>query len=85
MPGPQPETKMINEWMWGMHGWWLIFWAMLILGAVLLAIKMRIYPPRESFLETPLEILQRRYAEGEITDEEFERQKAHLQGDKAGI
>lgn len=69
---------MSNEWMWGMHGWWLIFWIVLILAAIMLLIKLRIYPTDESFRETPLEVLERRYAEGKITLEEFERRKRHL-------
>lgn len=69
---------MSNEWMWGMHGWWLIFWIVLILAAIMLTIKLRIYPPDERFREAPLEVLERRYAEGKITLEEFEQRKRHL-------
>lgn len=72
---------MINDWMWSMHGWWLIFWVVLILVAVMFVLKLRIFPPREDLFETPMEILRRRYAEGKITLEEFEQRKAHLQGD----
>lgn len=37
--------------------------------------------PRSSRRETPFEALERRYAEGEITTEEYEERKKVLRGD----
>ena len=58
------------------------FWAALIVGVVLL---VRVLSgaqgrPTSAAPTTPLEILQRRYAAGEINDEQFERMQENLQG-----
>jgi putative membrane protein len=71
--------------MWGMHWAWWIFWIFLIvviLVAVWLLVKSRapttgVGPDAR---ETPLERLQRRYAEGEISTEEYRERRAHLEG-----
>ena len=56
-------------------GMWL-FW--LILLVVMLAlVKAFVSPPRES--ESPMDILKKRYARGEITQAQFEAQKKTLQ------
>ena len=62
---------------WGPPGIW-IFWAIILLVvAVGLYLLMQsrqghFYPQKE---DTPLDILKRRYAMGEITSEEFEEKK----------
>lgn len=74
---------------WNDGGWWgigmlgmALFWIVVIV-AVIFAVRAlgdrsrwggQPPPPRE----TPLEILQRRYASGEIDDEEFEEKKRKL-------
>ncbi|MGK7296158.1 MAG: SHOCT domain-containing protein [Candidatus Wenzhouxiangella sp. M2_3B_020] len=67
---------------WGMHwGWWLFL--VLLVALVVFAIwavsrsagSRRQSRTRE---ETPLERLQRRYAEGEISTEEYEERKSRL-------
>ena len=69
---------------WG-GGWWmagawltmLLFWALVIVGVVALIrfVTMRGAAPRVGGSETPLEILRRRYAAGDLTKEQFEQMK----------
>ncbi len=71
---------------WGRYGWamgfgWIymiIFWAVIILIVVYLVKTFGNRWGSEVRRETPLEILKRRYARGEITREEFERMKGEL-------
>lgn len=68
---------------WGDYGWgmgfgWvfmIIFWAVVILAVVYLVKAVVVSPRREGRGETPLDILKRRYARGEITKEEFENMR----------
>jgi putative membrane protein len=61
-----------------MNGWWF-FWIALI---VLVILFVRWLPTEgrghEALRESPIEILKRRYAEGEIEKEEYERKLADL-------
>jgi putative membrane protein len=72
-----------THFMWGMHwaGW--VIWILVIVGVVWLITRSqqdRSAPlASTSTRETPLEVLQRRYAEGEISTEEYEERKARLQ------
>lgn len=80
-----------GNWMaWGMHdgGWgfwsmhlfgWLL-WVALIAGLVYALMTAS----RGRRRETPLELLQRRYAAGEISTGEYEERKAVLERDAAG-
>jgi len=63
------------EWgFWGMHVFWWLFWI-----AVVVVLFLPITPvSRGRRRETPLEVLQRRYAAGEISTEEYEERKAKL-------
>ena len=66
-------------WFLGMHVFWWIFWAALLIWAyrwVISALKRQDSPKQE----TPLELLQRRYAAGEMSTQEFEERKARLTG-----
>jgi len=68
--------------MWFGGGWMVIFWIGLIVGASFL-VKYLVDQNRSSSTgkeSTPLEILKRRYASGEITKEEFEQKKKDLVG-----
>lgn len=70
---------------WGMGFGWifmLLFWALLILGVAALAkwllgasSRKQTSPPK-----TGMEILEQRYARGEIGRDEFEQKKRDLQG-----
>ncbi len=65
-------------WFLGMHVFWWIFWAALLLWAYRWA--MSILKRQElQGRETPLEVLQRRYAAGELSTQEYEERKARLQ------
>jgi len=71
------------------HGWWWFMWLvpvllLLVFGFVLLRDSPRWWldRTREQFKhhETAREILDRRYASGEITREQYEEMKRVLQG-----
>ncbi|MBI3345023.1 MAG: SHOCT domain-containing protein [Gammaproteobacteria bacterium] len=61
----------------GMHALWWLFWIALIV--VFFALIEPV--PRSRRRVSPLEVLQRRYAAGEISDKEYEERKAKLQHD----
>ena len=62
---------------WGMHLFWWLFWFV-----VIVALFCTFTPiPHSRRRETPLELLQRRYAAGEISTEEYEERKATLMQD----
>jgi putative membrane protein len=56
----------------------ILFWALLIVGVVVLVgwVARRDQTPREG--NSPAEILRRRYASGEISKEQFEQMKRDL-------
>jgi putative membrane protein len=63
----------------GMHAFWWLFWVVLIVVffAVILPGARTTRPPSH----TPLERLQERYANGEISTEEYEERKRTLERD----
>ncbi len=63
--------------MGGMHGLWWIFWVVMI-GLLVFYGWGRSGQQRRRSRETPLEVLQRRLASGEITTEEYEKRKLLL-------
>ncbi len=70
---------MHDGWFLGMHLFWWIFW----IAVILLFFSLLTPVPRSrARRETPLEILQRRYAAGEITTEEYKERKSLLEQDK---
>lgn len=83
---------MHDGWMWGLHWLWWVFWLLLIAGlgwAITRSLQRgSSAPPPDSqgggtsqSRETPLETLQRRYAEGELSTEEYEQRKERLERD----
>ena len=71
-------------WSWGflgMHMFWWLFWVLIIIGFASLFTPV----PRDQAKqrETPLDVLQRRYAAGEISSQEYEERRAVLVRDAA--
>jgi len=70
---------MYHFYWFGMHAYWWIFWV--ILWMLFFSFMM---PVRRSNwasyrdLQTPLQLLQRRYAAGEITSAEYEEHRVKL-------
>ena len=79
--------------MWGWHmdgdwGWWMffgwiwmvVFWGLIIWGVVTLVSRLspREQQPRDE--SSAIEILERRYAAGEIDHDEFEERRRRLRG-----
>lgn len=72
---------MGGGWFLGMHLLWWLFWVVLIVAFVSLFTPV---PKQEAKRrDTPLDILQRRYAAGEISTEEYEQRRAGLARDAA--
>ncbi|MFP4482526.1 MAG: SHOCT domain-containing protein [Thermovirgaceae bacterium] len=63
-------TRWMGPWMW-------VFWVVVI-ALVIFFVARRAETP-EGGLEEPLEILRRRLAKGEITEEEFDRLKKKIE------
>lgn len=57
---------------WGMHFFWWVFWVILLIW--IFASPYNI-PGQRTKNETPLDILKKRFAKGEITKEEFDEKK----------
>lgn len=64
---------------WGMHGYWWFFWVFLWILFFSFMIPMRRTTYRQ--MQSPLQLLQRRYAAGEVTSEEYEERRTKLQRD----
>jgi len=70
-------------WMWGVGMWlgglaMLVFWGALIVGAILV-VRYLGGVPRSEAHPSPLDILKRRYASGEITREQYEEMRKDLE------
>ncbi|MCP9293058.1 SHOCT domain-containing protein [Gracilimonas sediminicola] len=60
-------------------GWMMFIWWFLLIALVIVLLRPLFKTnQQESESETPLEILKRRYANGEIDQEEFEKRKKDL-------
>ncbi|MBC9795783.1 SHOCT domain-containing protein [Sinomicrobium weinanense] len=71
----------MNNWtwhIWGIHGLWWIFWVILIVGAAWLIYLKSTGNNTGGSKDSPLEILKKRYAKGEISKEEYEETKKTL-------
>lgn len=64
---------------WGMHSYWWIFWFVIWISFFSFMMPMRRTTYRQ--MQSPLQLLQRRYAAGEITSEEYEERRTKLQRD----
>lgn len=65
--------------MGGMHALWWVFWLLLIVAVV--GVVRWAARDRRRDRETPLEVLQRRLASGDIDPEAYEKAKALLERD----
>jgi putative membrane protein len=66
---------------YGYGGWWIlgfIFWILLFIGIVLLIKYLWEHGGAKAENESALEILKKRYANGEISKEEFEEKKKDI-------
>jgi putative membrane protein len=83
---PSWGSGMMGNWGYGMMGWFgpimmLIFWGLIILVLILVVRWLWTSSekkPEQIIQESPLDILKRRYASGEIDREEFELKKKDL-------
>jgi putative membrane protein len=62
--------------LWGMHGYWWIFWILIWICFFSFMMPVRRTTYRQ--MQSPLQVLQRRYAAGEITSEEYEERRTKL-------
>lgn len=63
---------------WGMHLIWWFVWIIMIFWIFATPYNL---PGQRTKKETPLDILKKRFAAGEISKEEYEESKKILQGD----
>jgi putative membrane protein len=69
-----------NNYYWGMHmGWWFV-WIILLFWIFALPYNI---PGQRNKKDSPLDILQKRFALGEITTEEYQEKKKILETDLA--
>jgi len=64
---------------WGMHGYWWFFWIFILILFFSFMMPMRRSAYRQ--MQSPLQLLQKRYAAGEISSEEYEERRTKLQRD----
>jgi putative membrane protein len=78
-------NMMHGDYGWGMgygFGWifTILFWVLIILGVVYLVKVIAAGSKKDGKEETALDILNKRYARGEITKEELEKMKSDISG-----
>ena len=66
---------------WGSAMMWLIWIPVIVLGVWLIVRFTKTNGPSEQNQESPLEILKRRYANGEISTQEYEQRKKVIEKD----
>jgi putative membrane protein len=64
---------------WGMHWFWWMFW--ILLWVLFFSFMMPVNRAAYRQMQSPLQLLQRRYAAGEIASEEYEERRAKLMRD----
>lgn len=72
-------------WMWGMHGLWWVFWILITVAFVWILSRAGGSTQgvvRSGPRESPLEVLERRYAEGALSTEEYEERRERLERDR---
>ena len=68
----------------GMHLFWWMFWVILIISFFWFTTPVR-RKTAQRYRENPFAILQRRYAAGEITTEEYEERRTRIERDSGDI
>lgn len=68
---------MMDNSCWGM-GWGMWFIPIIIILAIYFLLKNNLQPKSGTNSESPTDILKRRYANGEITKEQFEEMKKNI-------
>jgi len=64
---------------WGMHWFWWILWVIFIIWIFATPYDI---PGQRKKKDSPLDILKKRFASGEINKEEYEEKKKVLESDK---
>jgi putative membrane protein len=77
--GPGMHPMMWGAWGFGMMFMMVLFWALVVVGIVLL-VRWLLGQGKVSRSDTAVEILRQRYARGEINKEEFDVKKKDLEG-----
>ncbi|MGF7180533.1 SHOCT domain-containing protein [Tunturiibacter psychrotolerans] len=65
---------MYYDYFFGMHAYWWFFW--IVLWVLFFSIMMPMRRTTFRQMQSPMQLLQRRYAAGEITSEEYEERRA---------
>ncbi|HWQ37631.1 MAG TPA: DUF2934 domain-containing protein [Burkholderiales bacterium] len=73
----QTEARMMGEnfWFFGMHAFWWSFWLVVVVAIIYLLLSAG---QRRERGESAREVLDRRYAAGEISTQEYEERKEKL-------
>ena len=77
-------VSVLADWHHDGPGWWIVFpllWILVVVGGIVLLLRARGTwgPPRfAGHRETALEVLERRYAQGEIGLDEYRERRAVL-------
>ena len=74
---------MYHFYWFGMHAYWWIFWVILWMLFFSFMTPVRRSSYRD--LQTPLQLLQTRYAAGEITSEDYEERRVKLLRDAKAV
>lgn len=75
---------MMHDWSWGSGGMIvgplvMIIWLAILVAVIILVMRsMGVLPGRDSGARSPKEILDERYARGEIDHEEYEKRRKTL-------
>ena len=69
----------ILDWHWGIQLFFVVFWLLIILGLVAV---VRWFNAKTQFHKSSLEILEEKYAKGEISKGNFEKMKKEIMREK---
>lgn len=71
-----------DGWMWGWHWLWWLFWIAIVVVAIYLLTRALSSTRRDDVggRESALDVLEKRYARGEISSEEYEERRSRLKG-----